>query len=219
MKETNMGISDIPDDWCLIGVSMVVFAGLYLAFNRPRRVLVLPGISLRGRKTSTAATPPRSISPEKKSSVSTGPSKNYADALPPQRRHVLTAVQEASAPPKKVDEAEVKRFSLPMTMDYRTSRVERYTPTGFSTEEIKALGDFPDYAKLCGGPLPQPYNEFSIDKARPRPYRPFRWAYHQTMCELAGAALQMIWSKSLMQVERTANVVCLMKCSIDKDGN
>ncbi|TKX27327.1 hypothetical protein C1H76_0164 [Elsinoe australis] len=47
--------------------------------------------------------------------------------------------------------------------------------------EIKALGDFPDYAKLSGVPLPTPYATFDIDTAKPRPYRPLRWAYHQTM--------------------------------------
>ena len=48
--------------------------------------------------------------------------------------------------------------------------------------EVRALGDFPDYAKLSGVPLPQPYPECNIERAIPRPYRPFRWAYHQTMC-------------------------------------
>ncbi|KII88722.1 hypothetical protein PLICRDRAFT_41940 [Plicaturopsis crispa FD-325 SS-3] len=39
----------------------------------------------------------------------------------------------------------------------------------------------PDYFKLCNMPLPTPLPDFDIDKARPRPYRPFRWEYHQTM--------------------------------------
>lgn len=56
-----------------------------------------------------------------------------------------------------------------------------YTCTEFSVEEIKALGDFPDYAMLSGVPLPKPYEDFDITKAIPRPFRPFRWAYHQTM--------------------------------------
>jgi hypothetical protein len=40
----------------------------------------------------------------------------------------------------------------------------------------------PDYFKLTGAPPPTPLLDFDIDKAKPRPYRPFRWAYHQTMC-------------------------------------
>lgn len=41
--------------------------------------------------------------------------------------------------------------------------------------------EFPDYFALSGVPLPQPVEEFDIDKAKPRPYRPFRWDYHQHM--------------------------------------
>lgn len=42
----------------------------------------------------------------------------------------------------------------------------------------------PDYAKLTGFPAPKPIHHFDIDSAKPRPYRPFRWEYHQTMCEI-----------------------------------
>lgn len=40
----------------------------------------------------------------------------------------------------------------------------------------------PDYPKLTGVPNPQPLPDFDITTAKPRPYRPFRWDYHQTMC-------------------------------------
>lgn len=56
-----------------------------------------------------------------------------------------------------------------------------YTPTGFSTRDIRALGRFPDYAKLSGIRYPTPYVDFDVTKARFRPFRPFRWNYHQTM--------------------------------------
>src|SRR5690242_12370477 len=39
-----------------------------------------------------------------------------------------------------------------------------------------------DYFKLSGVPLPKPLHKFDLEKAKPRPYRPFRWQYHQTMC-------------------------------------
>ncbi|KAF9239669.1 hypothetical protein BU15DRAFT_87969 [Melanogaster broomeanus] len=39
----------------------------------------------------------------------------------------------------------------------------------------------PDYAKLTGFPEPKPVYDFDIDTAKPRPYRPFRWEYHQNM--------------------------------------
>ncbi|KAF2155944.1 hypothetical protein K461DRAFT_284661 [Myriangium duriaei CBS 260.36] len=55
------------------------------------------------------------------------------------------------------------------------------TPTGFTIAEIRALESFPDYSLLSGVPSPTPYPDFDINKALPRSYRPFRWAYHQTM--------------------------------------
>ncbi|KAH8810846.1 hypothetical protein F5884DRAFT_842831 [Xylogone sp. PMI_703] len=50
-----------------------------------------------------------------------------------------------------------------------------------SPADIQSLGEFPNYAKLSGIPLPTPYPEFDHQKAMPRPYRPFRWPHHQTM--------------------------------------
>jgi hypothetical protein len=40
----------------------------------------------------------------------------------------------------------------------------------------------PDFAHLTGFPHPKPVHGFNIAHARPRPYRPFRWEYHQNMC-------------------------------------
>jgi hypothetical protein len=71
---------------------------------------------------------------------------------------------------------------LPMKMPYQEVPDDMYTPCGFSVGEIKALGSFADYATLSDVPLPKPYHTFELEKALPRPYRPFRWAYHQTMC-------------------------------------
>ncbi|KAF7338651.1 hypothetical protein MVEN_02091600 [Mycena venus] len=38
-----------------------------------------------------------------------------------------------------------------------------------------------DYFTLTGVPAPVPLTDFDVDKAKARPYRPFRWEYHQTM--------------------------------------
>ncbi|KAL0577898.1 hypothetical protein V5O48_004093 [Marasmius crinis-equi] len=38
-----------------------------------------------------------------------------------------------------------------------------------------------DYFQLTGVPPPTPLPNFDINKAKPRPYRPFRWEYHQNM--------------------------------------
>ena len=39
----------------------------------------------------------------------------------------------------------------------------------------------PDYFALSGVPPPKPLPHFNVDTAKPRPYRPFRWAYFQHM--------------------------------------
>ncbi|THC96408.1 hypothetical protein EYZ11_004105 [Aspergillus tanneri] len=50
---------------------------------------------------------------------------------------------------REVDEKEVGEHILPMTVDYWSSQDERYTPTGFSVAEIKALG----HIDLSDGPI------------------------------------------------------------------
>lgn len=39
----------------------------------------------------------------------------------------------------------------------------------------------PDYASLTGVPKPCPLPAYDTNRALPRPYRPLRWPYHQTM--------------------------------------
>lgn len=165
----------------LIGLALLSASVLHLAVNKSKRNALIGRVRLRNRRAPTAGTPPRSLSPEKKSSTSQPSQPSYTDILPPQRREVLPKLV-SSLSYDEVSEDEVKRRILPMATDYRTSKGNRYTPTGFSVDEIKALGDFPDYAELSGVPLPQAYPEFNIDKALSRLYRPFRWVYHQTMC-------------------------------------
>ncbi|KAJ5689177.1 hypothetical protein N7462_003569 [Penicillium macrosclerotiorum] len=138
-------------------------------------------VNIRDRRNSIAKTPPRSLSPAKKQSNSAKPPINYDNALPPQRREALLQLTGSGIPCREVDETDVHENILPMTADYRSSPDNLYTPTGFSVGEVRSLGDFPDYATLSGVPLPSAYPEHDIEKAKPRPYRPFRWAYHQTM--------------------------------------
>lgn len=142
----------------------------------------------RGRRTSSSGTPPRSLSPEKKVPSNNPPPAEYKDILPPSARENLAQAAKTSPHAQKdklvgrtVDEAEIRKGLIPFTADYRACSPSTYTPSGFSVEEIKALGDFPNYAELSGVPLPEHYKEFKIETALPRPYRPFRWAYHQTM--------------------------------------
>ncbi|KAI5811321.1 hypothetical protein DFH27DRAFT_21579 [Peziza echinospora] len=48
-------------------------------------------------------------------------------------------------------------------------------------EEREAIGKYPDYETLSGVSWPNECKGFDPDRSLPRPYRPFRWKYHQTM--------------------------------------
>lgn len=142
----------------------------------------------RGRRTSSANTPPRSLTPEKKVPSNAPPPAEYKDYFPPSSREVLIRIAQSlpASQRKKIGVLEVNREEfiknvIPLEADYRDCGPATFTPMEISMAEIKALGDFPDYCKLSGVPLPQAYEEFVIEKAQPRPYRPFRWPYYQTM--------------------------------------
>ena len=153
----------------------------------------LPRIT-RGRRSSTSKTPPRSLTPEKRVPDNTTPAQNYKDTFPPSPRGNLPIWTKswksiwASLKRFEIDEDYQGHFQenlIPWEADYRNCDPSTYTPMEISIGEVKALGDFPDYSKLSGVPLPEAYKEFEIEKAIPRPYRPFRWAYHQTMCRIS----------------------------------
>ena len=174
----------------LLCASFLVSSAFILFSKQGRRNVLLDRIQFRRRRaTSGSKTPPRDLSPEKKQPVEL-PAPDYSDTFPPSRRHTLAELDcdlpsilgrsrdvLANSPPDS------RTSCLPFTKSYLDTRKPMYTPCEFSTDEIKALGDFPDYATLSGVPLPRPYHQFDINKAHPRPYRPFRWAYHQTMCK------------------------------------
>ena len=144
--------------------------------------------------------PPRNSSfPEKK--VIEG----HKNALPPSTRDNLgnasASLAAAQSDYLRVDGVGLRKSLMPFNADYRECGPSTYTVMGVSMEEIKELGDFPDYAALSEVPLPKPYTNFEIDKARSRPYRPFRWAYHQNMC----MSLQAI-SKCCLRLTTTSVV-------------
>lgn len=91
-----------------------------------------------------------------------------------------------------VDQTVFARGQIPLTADHVGHKPSTYTPTGFSLAEVEALGDFPDYAELSGVPLPTAYEDCVVEKALPRPYRPFRWLYRQTMCMIGRKILLSI---------------------------
>jgi hypothetical protein len=167
-----------------LAVAFVITSLAYLAINKSRRDVVLDRLRMSRRRVSFARTPPRSLSPEKRLIEEV----SYMDTFPPSRRCSLKDIKFATKLKKSsaditASPADSRTTCAPFTESIYNLETPAYTCTEFSSDEIKALGDFPDYAMLSGVPLPQPYHEFRIETAKPRPYRPLRWAYHQTMCK------------------------------------
>jgi hypothetical protein len=161
----------------LLGLAFI-FSSAFLLIQRGRRNIILQRLRNGGRRVSGAKTPPRSLSPRQKPVSTT--EIDYSDTFPPSRRFVLDKTEKKDASEESAPGWQKK--ILPMETSYLDADDSSFLPCGFSVKEVKALGDFPDYATLSGVPLPNLYPEFDIKKALPRPYRPFRWSYHQTMC-------------------------------------
>ncbi|KAI9793682.1 MAG: hypothetical protein M1816_007577 [Peltula sp. TS41687] len=118
-------------------------------------------------------------------------STDHRDTLPPSTRDALAEVIRSLPPDQRkqfgswcsppLSHAEILANSPPFDTPFEQWGPKDTTPTGITAQEIRALGDFPDHARLSGVRLPSPYPDFDIHRALPRPYRPLRWAYHQTM--------------------------------------
>ncbi|KAI0178639.1 hypothetical protein GGR52DRAFT_264649 [Hypoxylon sp. FL1284] len=158
----------------------------FLALNRTEKDVVLRRLGLRRRDASRPATP--ALEKQASSKPLASSTSDLLDALPPSQRgqldtmvKTMPAAQRQAMGDLSFDPNTFARSLLDFEEDYRTADDSKYCYSGFSVREIKALGDFPDYSALSEVPKPTPYLEFDIDRAKPRPYRPFRWAYHQTM--------------------------------------
>jgi hypothetical protein len=99
---------------------------------------------------------------------------DYQSTFPPSRRSFCTKLKSVATKSPK------DRTHPNASQDAKFISCTS-SATGFTPEEIQMIGHFPDYAELSGVPLPKPCLEFKIETALPRPYRPFRWVYHQTM--------------------------------------
>ncbi|KPM34258.1 hypothetical protein AK830_g12316 [Neonectria ditissima] len=106
----------------------------------------------------------------------------YVKVFPPSQRGQLLAIAPGLSTLSTLDLATApKNAILKLDADYRVANPSTYVFSGFTVGEVRGLGNFPNYAALSGVPPPSPLTNFNIDTATPRPYRPFRWAYHQTM--------------------------------------
>lgn len=107
---------------------------------------------------------------------------SHVDTFPPSQRRLLAQASSAfdnnEAP---IEQPALSSRLLRMNEDYDAVAQDRTLFSGFSVSDVVALGVFPDYATLSEVPLPEPLNDFDINTAQGRPYRPLRWPYHQTM--------------------------------------
>ncbi|TGJ83600.1 hypothetical protein E0Z10_g5165 [Xylaria hypoxylon] len=157
----------------------------FLALASPQKQVILRRFGFT-RGSSCPSTPTLEKQPLAKSLTSS--ISNLVTAFPPRQRDQLKQLAPSlSLAQQKVlgnlsfAQETFERSLLRLEEDYDNVDDSQYVYSGFSIREIKALGDFPDYSTLSGVPMPNPYVDFDIDKAKPRPYRPFRWPYHQTM--------------------------------------
>lgn len=126
----------------------------------------------------------RKTGPSPKVSTGTIEKQPWLLHFPPSRRHTLAdlKLKGSSAPYTTPAPDVLRRRAVPSSCTADWDRDDLFTPTGFSTQDIRALGRFPDYSVLSGVPHPQPYGpQHDIKTATFRPFRPFRWNYHQTM--------------------------------------
>ena len=196
-----MTLETSTDHFILVAV-MVVLAGIiYLVQSKNQKTVIRHNISSflpslpRARRTPSSRTPPQSLTPEKKVPSNAPPASPYRDIFPPSTRGNLptwakswkSLFTDRKKPTTEVDDNDfvTPENVIPFEQDYREASNSTYTPMGVTIGEVKTLGDFPDYSKLSGVPLPEAYKEHKLETAIPRPYRPFRWAYHQTMCRLS----------------------------------
>ncbi|KAI3333945.1 alpha-1,2-mannosyltransferase [Ustulina deusta] len=157
----------------------------FLALGPPRKDVILRRFGF-ARSSSRPSTPTLEKQPLSKPLAEYA--SNLLTAFPPlQRDQLKELIPSLSLAQQKVlgdlsfNQATFERSLLRFEEDYNNADYSKYVYSGFSIREIKALGDFPDHSTLSGVPMPTPYLDFDIDKAKPRPYRPFRWPYHQTM--------------------------------------
>ncbi|KAI9832762.1 MAG: hypothetical protein M1819_003982 [Sarea resinae] len=168
-----------------LGLAFICSSIFYLAVSKSRRDILLSRVPFQRRRTSGATTPPRDLAAAKKAAFDD--KAPYKDTYPPSRRSTLAVVANVMSPSQKKKLGSLKPnpkaydLQIPFEASYQVQPMPAYLPAEFSVEEARALGNFPDYPTLSGVPLPNPYKEFDIKKALPRPYRPFRWVYHQTM--------------------------------------
>lgn len=169
----------------LLGCVFLGFSA-YIFSNNENRTIIFNRLRFRrARRSDGSLTPPRT--PEKQVLLRNDKTfDGWSNTFPPSRRYALAGLKMHGSGKSAYDLSEQPLDYTKQVLETQVPDVDalpdHVTATGFTLDEIKRLGDFPDYAALSGVPLPSAYENFDVQTAIPRPYRPFRWAYHQTMC-------------------------------------
>lgn len=173
-----------------MGIEQLLLAGTKqpLPIAACALVLVLVGLLVRFAKGKSSTT------------RVTGKDKHpWLLQFPPSRRHTLAGLKlpggPSTGPYNTTTPAPdvLSRRAIPSASTPDWDKDDQFTPTGFSTQDLRALGRFPDYSVLTGTRDPKPYgDQFDIHKAVFRPFRPFRWNYHQTMGEACLSTSRMV---------------------------
>jgi len=170
----------------ITGFAFILFTASCFALDNAKRAAFLSRYRL---PWTPQTSPPLKARQE---AATLPPGQEYKHTFPPSRRPALASLADSRV---SVGGASVKGLveggrdsnqykCLPDKQNVLAPQYKTYsTPTGFTVEDIETLGNFPDYATLSGVPLPAAYANFDVKTALPRPYRPVRWEYHQTMCK------------------------------------
>ncbi|TVY19269.1 hypothetical protein LARI1_G002376, partial [Lachnellula arida] len=141
------------DQWHVsLGAFFLLSSLAILVVGKQQRAAVLERLHIHRQRASGASTPPRSFSPDKKTGGSQGSSlptssTDFVNSFPPSRRSVLPELAKTASPENakillaKDTGAEILlKEALPTTRAYDLQNASpKYTPTGFSTAEIKAM--------------------------------------------------------------------------------
>jgi hypothetical protein len=139
-----------------LSIALLFLLGAGLGFSR--RIISF----LSNARSSTSSSANKARQPQQ---------NGYQTMFPPSRRHILELFKK----PNTLQCSGVSSFS--------TSTNICRTATGFTLDELNSFGRFPNYSVLSGVPHPTACPRLDIARACFRPFRPFRWGYHQTMCK------------------------------------
>lgn len=110
---------------------------------------------------------------------------NYSKVFPPSRRSVVTNYlshfHNIYTQTEHDDRSILAKKLLPTIHEGSSPLQPESSILDFTAQEIRDIGDLPQYDILTGVRLPEPYQDFNHTTALPRPYRPFRWGYQQNM--------------------------------------